>query len=105
MTSAIAMSKQARNRWSVVARSLAGTLGAYGVTSLFTTALSLVLARIGVDRVEAVTAATLLSFAVFALIAMAVFHARSAARAWTWLIVASVPLGFAVLALLPGAEG
>ncbi|MDR7154788.1 hypothetical protein J2W40_001603 [Sphingobium xenophagum] len=105
MTSAIAMSKQARHRWSVAARSLAGTLGAYGVTALFTAALSLLLARIGMDRVEAVTAATLLSFAVFALIAMAVFHARSAVRAWIWLIGASIPVGAALLALLPGVRG
>ena len=105
MASVIAMSKQARNRWPVVARSLAGTLGAFGVTSLVTAALSLLLARIGGDGVEAVTAATLLSFAVFALISMAVFHARSAARAWIWLIVVSVPTGLAVLALLPGAKG
>ncbi|OYX65173.1 MAG: hypothetical protein B7Y88_10785 [Sphingomonadales bacterium 32-64-17] len=99
------MNKQARIRSSVLARSLAGTLGAYGVSSLFTAALSLVLARIGMDRVEAVTAATLLSFAVFALIAMAVFHARSAARAWMWLIAIAVPTGLAVLALLPGPKG
>jgi hypothetical protein len=105
MASAIAISRQARDRWSVFARSLAGTLGAYGVTALFTAALSLVLARIGVDRVEAVTTATLLSFAVFALIAMAAFHARSAARAWMWLIAIAVPTGLAVLALLPGAQG
>lgn len=105
MASVIAMSKQARDRWSMVARSLAGTLGAYGVTSLITAALALLLARIGMDRVEAVTTATLLSFAGFALIAMAVFHARSASRAWMWLIVASVPTGLAVLALLPGAKG
>jgi len=105
MVSAIAMSRQARDRWSVAARSLAGTLGAYGVTSLVTAALSLLLARIGMDRVEAVTTATLLSFAVFALIAVAAFHARSAARAWMWLIAIAGPPGLAVLALLPVAKG
>lgn len=105
MASAIPLSKQARDRWSVLGRSLAGTLGAYGLTSLVTAALSLVLARIGVDRVEAVTAATLPSFAVFALTAMAAFHARSAMRAWMWLIATAIPAGAVLLALLPGMKG
>lgn len=105
MASAVTLSNSARNNWSLVARSLAGTLGAYGVTALFTAALSLLLARIGMDGIEAVTTATLLSFAIFALAAMAVFHARSALRAWTWLIAISLPMGLVVLALLPGAEG
>lgn len=105
MASAIAMGKQARKRWSVLGRSLAGTLGAYGFASLVTAALSLLLARIGMDRVEAVTAATLLSFAVFALAAMAAFHARSALRAWMWLIAVCAPVGLIVLVLLPGAKG
>lgn len=105
MASAMALSDNARNSWSVLVRSLAGTLGAYGVTALFTAALSLFLARIGMDGVEAVTTATLLSFAIFALAAMAVFNARSALRAWTWLIAISLPMGLVVLALLRGAEG
>lgn len=69
-------------RLSTPSRVLAGTLGAYGVTSLATVALSLVLIRLGTSQVEAVTAATLASFLVFAAIAMAVFHARSATRSW-----------------------
>ena len=105
MAIAIIIGTQARNRWSVAARSLAGTLGTYGVSSLFTAALALFLARIGMDRVEAVTSATLLSFAVFALIAMNVFHARSATRAWMWLIAIAIPAGLAVVALLPGTKG
>lgn len=82
----------ARHRWSVASRTLAGTLGAYGVTALGTVALSLVLAALGMARAEAVTAATLASYAVFAIIAMAVFHAASPARAWAWLVGVAVPL-------------
>jgi len=73
-------------------RTLAGTLGAYGLTAQITVAASLLLSRFGMTRVEAVTAATLASFAVFAVISMAVFHAHSVLRACLWLAGASVPL-------------
>lgn len=72
-------------RWSVASRILAGTLGAYGITALAITALSVLLARSGVDRVEAVTATTLASFLLLAIISMAAFHAHSVARCWAWL--------------------
>lgn len=98
----IRLTEQARGRWSVALRVVAGTLGAYALTSLVTVALSLLLVRIGVNRVEAVTAVTLASFAIFAVIAIAAFHARSAARAWGWLIVLAMPPALALL-LLPGA--
>lgn len=88
-------------RLSTPSRVLAGTLGAYGVTSLATVALSLALVRLGTPKVEAVTAATLASFLIFAMIAMAVFHARSATRSWAWL--AGGALVFGVIWLLTGA--
>jgi hypothetical protein len=78
----------------VAARVLAGTLGAYGLTVQITVFLSLVLARIGMPRVEAVTAATLASFAFFAAISMAVFHVHGVARTWLWLIATALPLAF-----------
>jgi len=76
----IRLTQQARGHWSVAFRIVAGAFGAYTLTSLVTVALSLLLARIGMGPVEAVTAATLASFAIFAGVAMAAFHARSAAR-------------------------
>lgn len=81
-----------RHRLSVAARTLAGTLGAYGLTVQTTIVLSYILVRAGMARVEAVTAATLASFAIFACIAMATFHARSARRAWMWLTLSAAPL-------------
>lgn len=78
---------------STPSRVLAGTLGAYGVTSLATIVLSLSLARLGMAKVEAVTAATLASFLIFAVIAMAVFHARSATRGWAWLTGSALVFG------------
>ncbi len=101
----IRLTEQARGRWSVAFRVAAGTLGAYSLTSLATVALSLLLARIGMNRVETVTAATLASFAIFAVIAMAAFHARSAVRAWGWLLALGLPLALAVFLMLPGAQG
>lgn len=92
----------ARARLAVASRVLAGTLGAYGVTSLVTVALSLLMAALGMDRVEAVTAATLASFAIFAAIAIAVFHARNMSRAWGWLAGAALPLALLSWLLLPG---
>ncbi|WP_059150988.1 hypothetical protein [Novosphingobium barchaimii] len=76
----------------MAARILAGTLGAYGLTVQLTVVLSFLVARAGMARVEAVTAATLASFAIFAGISMAAFHTRSAARAWLWLTITAPPL-------------
>lgn len=97
----LTLSATARHRWSVAARILAGTLGAYGVTSLGTVTLSLMLAALGMARGEATTAATLSSFLLFAIIAMAVFHADSPARAWRSLIMAAVPLALLGWLLMP----
>lgn len=93
----LATTPAARERWSVAARVLAGTLGAYALTALVTVALSRLLVGAGVSAVEAVTGATLASFALFAIAAMAVFHARSAARAWAWLAILAVPCGLVVV--------
>lgn len=76
----------------MAARTLAVTLGAYALTVQVTVVLSFVLAHAGMARVEAVTAATLASFAIFAAISMTVFHMQSVARAWLWLLAATVPL-------------
>lgn len=81
-----------RHRLAVATRTLAGTLGAYGLTGQATVVLSLVLALCGMDRAEAVVTATLASFAIFAGISMATFHARSAGRAWLWLAATAAPL-------------
>ncbi|WP_260929480.1 hypothetical protein [Novosphingobium sp. 9] len=74
------------------ARILAVTLGAYGLTALVTMALSLALAGLGMARVEAVTAATLASFAIFACLSMAAFHTCSVVRVWAIFIMAGAPL-------------
>lgn len=89
------------HRLAVAARTLAGTLGAYGLTVQVTVVLSFVLAHLGMDRAEAVVAATLASFAIFAVISMAIFHTRSAMRAWIWLAATALPLALAQWVLSP----
>jgi hypothetical protein len=42
------------------------------------------------SQAQALLATTMASFLVYAAIVMAVFHARSAVRAWMWLAVAAV---------------
>lgn len=93
-------SDAAPRRRSIALRTLLVTLGAYGLTALITACLSLLLAELGMDRVEAIIAATLASFAIFAGIAMAVHHARSAGRAALWLVVIAVPVGVAILLMM-----
>lgn len=96
-----AVASATHHRLEVTARTLAGTLGAYGVTVQVTIVLSFMLALCGMDRAEAVVAATLASFGIFAIFAMAIFHASSAGRAWGWLAAISVPLAFLQWVLSP----
>ncbi len=83
-------------------RVIAATLGAYVLTALATTAASLLLARIGLDPVEAITAASLGSFTFFAIVAMATWHARSMLCAWLWLGGLSCAAGLTIW-ILAGA--
>jgi hypothetical protein len=55
------------------------------------------------SQAQALLATTMASFLVYAAIVMAVFHARSAVRAWMWLAVAAVPPGMVTALLLPEA--
>lgn len=94
----------AQYRWSVASRVLAASVGGYAFTSLMTIAVSLLLPLAGMPLASAVLTATMASFLVWAGIVMAVFHARSATRAWAWMAGAAVPLGLIVWQLLPGAR-
>lgn len=88
------------NRFSVLSRVVAGTLGAYAIAALGTAALARILIAAGSDPVEATLGSTLASFAVFCGISIAVFHAEKVQRAWAWLILSAVPLS-AALGFLP----
>lgn len=99
MARAVQQSGSARPRLSMILRVLAGTAGAYGVTALMTAALARLLAWMGMDRVEAVIASTLASFAIFAVAAMATFHARTLVRAWSWLALFAAGSGLVLILL------
>jgi hypothetical protein len=103
MMSALARTDAARRRWSVASRAGAAVVGGYALTSLVTLALSLLLPAMGMARPEALLAATVASFPVYAAVIMAVFHARSAARAWMLLAAGAAPLAAAVAMAWPGA--
>lgn len=90
-----------RYRWSVAFRTLAAVVGGYVVTSLSNIAVPLLLGAVGVDVPQALLATTMGSFLLYAAIIMAVFHARSATRAWLWLAGASVPFLLVTLLLWP----
>ncbi|KAF1048252.1 DUF3649 domain-containing protein [Xylophilus sp.] len=86
------LGEDARYRLAVASRALAAIAGGYAIAALATAALALWLP---LARAEAVVAATLLSFAVYACAVVWVFAARSAWRAWGGLLAASAVLGLA----------
>lgn len=87
-------------RWlSAASRTIAVTIGSYCAAALLTMALPLLLQPLGVARLEAVVAASLASFLLFALLAIWAALARTAARAWALLILVSLPALAAVLLL------
>lgn len=99
-----ALTQRLRRSFPMISRILAATVGGYAVTSLLTLALPLILAALGIDQAQALLGATTGSFLLWTAIIMAVFHARSALRAWTVLAVAAAPLIVIVFTLLPGAH-
>ena len=80
-----------RRPWDVVARSLAGGVGGYGLAQVLPVAL---VAPWGLPRADAALIALQLSFAVYAGAMLWAFAARSTGRAWA---------GIALLALVAGA--
>ncbi len=92
-------------RWAVASRTLAAVGGGYALTSLLIVAVSLVLPLLGISQAQTVFSMTMASFLLYAAVIMAVFHARTASRAWIGLVIVSIPLGLLVVFLLGrGAE-
>lgn len=88
-----------RYRFTVLSRILAGLGGGYVLTSLTVVLVSLCLPG---SRASAVVWATMAGFLVYALVIMAVFHARSVVRAWGWIIGMSMPLALLIFLLTRG---
>lgn len=88
--------------WPLMARILAAVVGGYALTSLMTLLATLVLPLLGVSRAEALHAATMAAFLLYAAIILAVFHASSARRAWACLTGAAASAALMLWALWPG---
>ena len=96
-TSGVAgVSKPLRHRLSVASRVLAGFGGGYGLVSLLIAVLALVIPG---EKASVVLWVTMASYLVYAAIVMAVFHMRSATRAWLWLLACAAPLALALCLL------
>src|SRR3546814_5893419 len=79
-----------RERLAVMSLIFAAIPANYLLTSIIT---GLIARLLPFGPAEASITATLTSFAIFAGIAMAVFHARSSARLWFWMIGAILVFG------------
>lgn len=91
-------------RWSIASRVVAAALGGYALAALLSSALALLLPRVSnASRADAVLIASLLSFAVYTVAALWVFHARSASRAWAGLGLWALASGLMILALRAGS--
>ncbi|MDZ4370770.1 MAG: hypothetical protein U1C74_05025 [Phenylobacterium sp.] len=72
----------------MASRAVAAILGGYAFIWLLTAATTLLLTRVlGASPLDSVLAVTMSSFLIWAVVAMAVFHARSARRAWAVLLL------------------
>lgn len=92
-------------RLSMASRVLAAIAGGYALTSLIILALSYLLPLFGMAQAGAVHAVTVISFLIYAVIIMAVFHTRTAARAWLGLAAAALPCGLIIgVAFLVGGQ-
>jgi hypothetical protein len=80
----IAGTRLMRYRWAVLSRCVAGIVGGYALAAASAAALAVWLPM---SRVEAVTTATMLAFAIYAMAVMGVFAARNAWRAWAGLLL------------------
>jgi hypothetical protein len=80
-------------RLAVASRALAAIPVNYVLTSII---VGLLARLLPLSRAEASMAATLPSFLIFAVIAIAIFHARSTVRMWLWMVGATVLLGGAL---------
>lgn len=90
MAASKATGAQRTSGWNIAARIVAAVPANYLLTSLATACLARLLPM---PAPEATIAATLLSFALFAVIALTAFGVRSVASLWLWMSGAGVVLG------------
>ena len=90
------------NGWSVAARVAAAVPANYALTSLATACLARLLPM---PTAEATVAATLFSFALFAVIALTAFGVRSVLALWLWMLGSAMVLGVTLwLSIMAGGR-
>lgn len=100
MSSAPAKISRASYRWAVASRAFAAIVGGYifaNVASIFLSAIAPGI--FGMSKAHAVHAGLTFSFIFYLLIAMWVFAASSAKKAWLWLIGLTLLMGGAAYLL------
>ena len=90
-----------RYRLAVCGRVLAALVAGYALAAASAAAIGLLLTATGTSRVEAVMAATQLSFVVHACAVLWVFACDSARRAWLGLLVPTLLLSLLAWLLAP----
>ncbi|MCJ2188821.1 iron transporter [Novosphingobium beihaiensis] len=90
----------ARYRWAVASRAAAAFLGGYALTSAATIVLALLWP---VPKAQGVFAASMLSFALYAIVILWAFHCPSVKRVWTVMLIGTA--GLSALAWLLNAGG
>ena len=90
----------ARYRWAVASRAGAAALGGYALASAATIVLALLWPM---PRVQAVMAASMLSFAFYAIVVLWAFHCPSLKRVWAILLTGTA--GLSALAWLLSTGG
>lgn len=93
------LSENASYRAGIASRTLAAVLGGYWASSAGAALLSLALPLLGTSRADAVINSTLLSFTLLTCAVLWAFAARSAARAWFWLLLPSAVMSGIAYAL------
>ncbi len=94
------MNEEARYRWMVASRVLIAAVGGYALTSVATIFLALVWP---LPKAQAVMAATMLSFALYAIVVIWVFSVGSAKRAWLGVLLPAIVLAGIDWFMLSGA--
>lgn len=91
-------------RAKVASRAVAAIAAGYALSAAFAAAAALGFQHLGMVRSDATMASTMLSFIVYAVVAMWCFTGVSATRAWTVCTVGALGLALLAWLLMPGGQ-
>lgn len=93
------MKEDTRYRWLVASRVFIAAIGGYALTSAATIFLALVWP---LPKAQAVMAATLLSFTLYAVVVIWAFSVASVKRVWLWIVLTTAVLSLVNWIMLSG---